>query len=188
MKKGVWCAALLLLLTGCQAPEAEPPGLIAEAELAVLEAEVTEGEASLALQENLALWYNLNLLQTREPGFRQAYEQILFYSDGVMGSLEIPSRSVHLPIYHGVDGGSGFGHDPDTAFPTGGTGNHPVLVTAEDISLAVGDRFVIHILGRELCYQVVAVRRVWDTTAAEGMDYCSLILGNGCQVLGIRGE
>ena len=186
MKRVIWCAILLFLLVGCQQPE-EAVSCVAEAELSRLEGELAgAGEASLALQENLAMWYNQNLREENDPAFREAYGSILFYSDGVMGSLEVPGKAIHLPIYHGLEGKSGFGHDPDTPFPIGQIGSHPVLVTGEAISLSPGDTFVIHILEADLTYQVTAVRKERDTTAVPGMDYCSLILENGYQILGIR--
>lgn len=186
MKLVIWCAALLFLLAGCQQPE-ETVSCIAEAELTRLEGELAETDPeSLALQKNLAMWYNQNLVEENDPAFRNAYDTILFYSDGVMGSLEIPGRQVHLPIYHGTDRGQGFGHDPGTAFPIGGEGNHPVLVTAEDLSLESGEEFVIHILGTDLIYQVVAVREDRDIIPVPGVDYCSLLLEENIQILAVR--
>lgn len=186
MKRVIWCVTLLFLLAGCQKPE-ETVSCIAQAQLTRLEGELaaTDGER-LAMQENLAMWYNQNLLEENDPDFREAYDTILFYSDGVMGSLEIPGREIHLPIYHGTAGARGIGHDPATAFPIGGTGNHPVLTIREAVSLEEGELFVIHIMGRDLTYQVVAVRDAWDTTPVPGVDYCSLIIGEDTQALAVR--
>lgn len=189
MKRVIWWLLLAVLLAGCQQP-AEPVSCVAETELERLESELTKETVDmLELQEKLAMWYNLNLLEVHDADFREAYNAILFYTDGVMGSLEIPSQQIHLPIYHGTDAGKGVGHDPETAFPVGGTGNHPVLIMGNDsCRMAVGERFVIHILGQTLTYQVVAVRENWDTTPVTGVDYCSLILGNGYQILAVRTE
>ena len=181
----IW-ASVLALLAGCAQPE-EAVYCIAEAELAVLRDDVTgAGADSLALQEHLAMWYNQNLVKENDPDFRRAYDTILFYTDGAMGSLEILDRQVHLPIYHGTEGERGFGHEPETAFPIGGTGNHPVLVTREVWELEPGTLFVIHILERDLTYRVEAVRTGRDTAAVSGVDYCSLILGDGTQILAVR--
>lgn len=186
MKWVICCVTLLFLLAGCQAPE-ETVSCIAEAELTRLEGELADSDPeSLALQENLAMWYNQNLRLENDPAFREAYNSILFYTDGVMGSLEIPGKEIHLPIYHGTDGEQGFGHDPGTAFPIGGEGNHPVLETSMDISLKSGEEFVIHILGRDLTYQIVSVLEGRDITPVPGMDYCSLVTGDGRQILAVR--
>lgn len=189
MKRAVLGMALVLLLTGCREP-AEPVSHVAETELSRLNAELVHTDTdTLELQRNLALWYNVNLLVTHDQEFRDAYDEILFYTDGVMGSLEIPSKQVHLPIYHGTDREKGVGHARDTAFPIGGAGNHPVLMLEEDIGrLDEGEKFVIHILGETLTYQVVAVREKWDTTPVPDTDYCSLILGETYQILGVRSE
>ena len=50
--------------------------------------------------------------------------------DGVMGSIEIPSIKVYLPIYHGTDSTSlekGAGHLENSSFPVGGRGTHAVI-------------------------------------------------------------
>lgn len=186
MKRVILCAALLFFMAGCREAEGIAAGCIEKAELTRPEGAVEADWEQYTLQENLAMWYNLNLLEENDPEYRMAYDTILFYSDGVMGSLEIPGQEIHLPIYHGKEGKGGFGHDPDTAFPIGQTGIHPVLVTDMEIGLNPDDTFVIHILGKDLCYRVAAVRRQWDTSAVPGVDYCSLILGNKTQVLAVR--
>lgn len=187
MKRVIWCVALLIFLVGCREAEEIAVSCIAEAELAMLEEDMAGSDReSLALQEALAMWYNLNLLEENDPAFRDAYAAILFYSDGIMGSLEIPGKEIHLPIYHGLEGNKGFGHDPQTAFPIGQPGDHPVLVTDTELPLRPGDTFVIHILDRELTYQVAAIRENWDTTAVPGVDYCSLIAGDRRQILAVR--
>ena len=184
MKWVIWCVIGALVLGGCGAPEEIVP-CVAEGELAALEGDMA-GAEGLALQENLALWYNRNLLEENDPDLREAYGTILFFSDGMMGSVEIPGIQLHLPIYHGPAGEKGFGHDPDSAFPIGGTGNHPVLVTEKALTLAVGDTFLIHILGRTLTYQVAAIRDDRDTTPAPEADYCSILTSDGTQYLGLR--
>lgn len=192
MKRVIWLLLLVLLLTGCLEPveTMEPVSCVAGAELTRLGKELAKTDMEmLELQENLARWYNVNLLVEHDKEYREKYSEILFYSDGVMGSLEIPSMQVHLPVYHGNSGDRGVGHDPDTAFPIGGIGNHPVLSVEEEIAcMEVGEQFLIHILGETLTYQVVAVREDWDTTPVPDMDYCSLILNEEYQILGVRTE
>lgn len=109
------------------------------------------------LQYNLAKWYNRNL-RTCEPetGFEAAYGEILWYTDGVMGILQLPGQDI--PIYHqGISGKiSGAGHRAESAFPIGGRGNHSVLELSGEWSrpdlpeeLTVG----IFCLGRTMVYR-----------------------------------
>ncbi len=101
---------------------------------------------------------------------------------GIIGTVEIPSINVTLPIYHGTSDEIlqiGAGHLVGTSFPVGGTGTHAVisghrgLVTARlftDLDkVAVGDMFYITVLDRELAYEVDQILVVLpeDTSAIE---------------------
>ena len=47
-----------------------------------------------------------------------------------MGSVEIPSIDVYLPIYHGTDSESlekGAGHLENSSLPVGGKGTHSII-------------------------------------------------------------
>lgn len=177
---------LLFFLVGCGAADETPEDPRSVFEYTGAERITVTDDATLTLQENLARWYNVNLAEELEPGFMDAYDQILFFSDGVMGSLECCGRW-ELPIYHG-ESEKGVGHDPNSAFPVGGEGNHSVLYLPADFGLEVGDLVTIHILNASLDYEIIAVRRALDVTAAPGMDYCSLIGKDGIQYLAVRVE
>lgn len=184
MKWVILC--FLLFLTGCGQTEKTE---VREPSAAVVrhgEELGNMGEDAVTIQRNLAQWYNLNLISEYDPDFRMAYGEILFFSDGVMGTLEIPEVG-ELAIYHDRSE-KGVGHDPDSAFPIGGTGNHAVLWLPEDLTPEEGDVFTVHILGGTLSYEIIAVRKKWDLSSVPGVDYCSLIGGDGRQYLAVRIE
>lgn len=186
MKPAIILCLLLIFLPGCQR-EAQPSVTTAsfEAELLRLEEELTTtGAKSSCLQLELARWYNFQLTQGVIPP-ENTYNSILFYTDGILGSVEIPSLPLHQPIYHD-NIGTGFGHAPTSPFPIGETGTHSILTTEESLPLAVGDQFLIHILDKTLTYRITAIRTDWDTTAVPGVNYCSILIGDTWQILGIR--
>ena len=142
---------------------------------------------TLAAQRRLAEEYNENLPEQGD------YDAILDFGNGVMGRIRIPRIGVDLPIYHGTSSrvlSKGVGHLAGTAFPIGGTGNHPVLTghtglpSAElftDLTeLEPGDRFYLNILGEVLVYRVDRIRvvlpeEVEDLAAEPGQDLCTLV-------------
>ncbi len=86
---------------------------------------------------------------------------------GIMGYVEIPSLSVSLPIYHGIDDTVlqvGVGHMEWTSLPVGGEGTHTVLSGHRGLpsaklfsdldKMAEGDVFILKILNETLTYQV----------------------------------
>ena len=122
---------------------------------------------------NEAKAYNQRLAQggmsfSLSPEETAAYEALLNPGDnGIMGTVDIPSIDVHLPVYHGIDERvlqEAIGHIEWTALPIGGTGTHCVvsghrgLPTARlftDIDkLVEGDFFTFNILGETLTYEV----------------------------------
>lgn len=141
------------------------------------------------LQENLARWYNLNLLlgDGAEP-VERAYPAILCFSDGIMASIEIPKLGLLLPIYHSPEAERGVTHMEGTALPIGGTGNHTVLVGPAElpegkvfgdlIFLEEGDLFYIHILGSTLTYRVteVGTHHPGKFQPVPGEDRCTLLM------------
>lgn len=87
--------------------------------------------------------------------------------DGIMGYLHIPSISVKLPIYHGVEEDilqTASGHLNGTRLPIGGEGNHSVLAAHRGLpsaklftdidQLQCGDKFYICVLDEILAYEV----------------------------------
>ncbi|MFB9974585.1 class C sortase [Allobacillus sp. SKP2-8] len=93
-----------------------------------------------------------------------------------MGSIEIPSIDVRIPIYHGVSEdvlSQGIGHMPNSSLPVGGKGNHAALTGHRGLpssklfrnldEIKVKDRFQIHTLGETLTYEVDDIQIVLPT-------------------------
>ncbi len=113
--------------------------------------------------------------------------------DGVMGQIVIPSIGVNLPISHGTEGSGmahGVGHVVNTSLPVGGASTHAVLAGHTGLPsavifdmldrLAVGDYFVIQVLGEDHAYRVTSTEVVLpDDTASlgvqEGEDLVTLV-------------
>lgn len=121
------------------------------------------------------------------------YDSLLDMSNGIMAYIEIPSINVYLPIYHGTDSETlekGAGHIQGTSFPVGGKGTHAVIAGHTGLpgkmlftnleQLQNGDTFIIHVLGKELTYQVdqILVVEPDDTSALQidsNKDYVTLL-------------
>lgn len=102
------------------------------------------------------------------------YESILSVDGSdVMGSIQIPSVKITLPIYHGTSDSVlevGAGHLEGSSLPIGGTGTHAVITGHRGLPSAKlftdldkvveGDYVVIHILNETLTYQVNQIRIV----------------------------
>lgn len=136
-----------------------------------------------------AMQYNQGLLEsnvTLNDAFSsggssdETYLSLLSLSpDGVMGTIEIPSIHVTLPIYHGTSSKvleEGAGHLEGSSLPVGGAGSHAVLSAHSGLpekrlfsdidQLAVGDHFKLLVYGLKLEYEVDDIRVVepWDTS------------------------
>lgn len=87
--------------------------------------------------------------------------------DGTLGTIEIPTLEILLPIYYGTQSNSltnGVGVVEGSSLPVGGEGTHSVIAGHSGLAssrlfsdieqLEVGDFFYIQILGTELAYQV----------------------------------
>lgn len=185
VKQRLFFLLILIFLVGCQAPcQTEAPDYAFEAPISHWERELEEASPqAIQLQQELARWYNYRLSNGMDC--QQAYESILFYTDGILGTVEFPSLDLQLPIYHGTEAPA-LGHEPTSAFPIGEAGNHSVLVTELPISLEAGDVYLIHIPGSVLTYQVVTVRTQPDTTSVPEMAYCSILVSGEYQILAIR--
>ena len=124
----------------------------------------------------------------------EGYDDILKINDtGIMGYLDIPSISVHLPIYHGTGTYAlqhGVGHLKTTSFPVGGDSAHAVLSAHSGLpnaamfdrlpEMEVGDTFSVTILSQTIYYQVYDIETVLpDQTASlyiqEGKDLVTLV-------------
>lgn len=115
------------------------------------------------------------------------------YGNGVMGTIEIPSISVNLPIYHGTDEeilSVAVGHVKESSLPIGGLNTRTVLTghrgtpqaklfTRLD-EMVEGDLFYIHVLGETLAYKVTDITTIEpeeleDLTVVEGKDLATLL-------------
>lgn len=112
---------------------------------------------------------------------------------GMMGHIEIEKLGVDLPIYHTTEDSVlqvGAGHVPGSSLPTGGTGIHTILSGHRGLpsaklftnldELEEGDRFVLHVLDRDLAYQVDQIRVVEPKELSNlkiipGQDYATLV-------------
>ncbi|MEI3606075.1 class C sortase [Pseudogracilibacillus sp. SE30717A] len=110
-----------------------------------------------------------------------------------MGSLEIPSIQVKLPIYHGVSEDvlqQGIGHMSNSSFPIGGVGTHTALTGHRGLpssklfrdldKVKLNEHFFIHTLDETLAYKVNDIQVVLPSETTwlqidETKDYVTLI-------------
>lgn len=109
----------------------------------------------LALQKNLAKWYNYNL-ELGTQGLEGAYETILNFGEGRMGVLGVPEWELRMAIFHGS--GGVVNHAPVTALPLGSREDHTVLYLGEDFPWEEGLSLYIDCLGQRLTYRVESIR------------------------------
>ena len=132
--------------------------------------------------------------------FRLSEEELEEYNQtldvtgtGIMGSVEIPSLDIRLPIYHGTNDEvlqNAVGHLEGTSLPVGGTGTHAAISAHRGLPTArlftdidqmkEGDLFFIKVLDRTLAYEVDQIRVVLpdemqDLAIDPQEDYCTLI-------------
>ena len=123
----------------------------------------------------------------------QSYYDIFDFGDGVMGSIEIPSIDVELPIYHGTTEETllkGAGHYEYSSLPTGELNTHSIITAhcglpeAELFTnlskLKIGDKFSITVMNITTEYtvddiSVVKPEEVCDVDWAEDKCYVSLV-------------
>lgn len=135
-------------------------------------------EGSLALREEDREEYNSNLNIS---------------GDGMMGSIQIPSINVSLPIYHGTEESvlqTAVGHIEGSSLPVGGIGTHTVLSGHRGLpsaklftdldKLDTGDIFMLCILDETLTYEVDQILIVEPQDIEELMidpqkDLCTLV-------------
>ena len=110
-----------------------------------------------------------------------------------MGSIEIPSININLPIYHGTSDevlSAGVGHLNESSLPVGGINTRSVLTGHRGLpnsklftrldELEIGDLFFIRVLNETLAYKVsdIEVIEPEDVSGLEieaGKDLVSLI-------------
>lgn len=144
-----------------------------------------------------------------DPQARPYADLLNLAGDGMMGYLDIPVLSVHLPVYHGTTAdvlARGVGHLQQTPLPVGGAGIHTVLTGHTGLAgkrlftdltqMEIGDQFTLHVAGQELAYQVDRIDIVDpdDTRLllpVEGQDLVTLVTcypyGINTQRLLVRG-
>ncbi|MBD7915858.1 class C sortase [Clostridium sp. Sa3CUN1] len=123
----------------------------------------------------------------------ESYNEILNMGNGIMGSIEIPSINVNLPIYHGTSDevlSAGVGHLNGSSLPIGGLNTKSILTAHRGLpssklftrldELVEGDLFFINVLGETLAYkindiQVIDPEDVSGLEIEEGKDLVSLI-------------
>ncbi len=113
--------------------------------------------------------------------------------DGVMGYVEIPCLGISMPVFHDTSENSmqrGAGHLYGTSLPVGGKNTHAVIAGHRGLpsmkaftdldQMKEGDIFILHMLQRELHYQVDRIETVLPSeTEALGIkpgeDYVTLL-------------
>lgn len=148
-------------------------------------------EAAEAYNRQLAQQGNA-MLNVSEEEEAEVFNLLNPLGTGMMGSIEIPAIQVNIPIFQGTGEKalqSGAGFWLGTSLPTGGPSTHCVLTAHNGLvkakmftdldKLQVGDQFTLHILDRDLTYQVdqILVTEPEDTSAlqiVEGKDYVTL--------------
>ena len=166
--------------------------------------EYNEAVAAMSQEDIQALWrsaeeYNQKLsehanpYQLSEEEYRDYMGQLNIDGNGVMGSIEIPSIDVKLPIYHGTSDSVlnvAVGHMEWTSLPVGGEGSHCVLSGHRGLpsaklfthldKLVEGDIFVLYVLDEVLTYEVdqiliVEPQNTEPLRIVEGEDLCTLV-------------
>ncbi len=152
--------------------------------------------------------YNDNLYHDRynffSKNWKKTYEnEIKIGQSGVMGYIDISDVNIHLPIYHGSDESVlqiGAGHLEYSSLPVGGKNTHCVLSAHtglpsarmfDDIhKLTKGSTFVIHVLKKNLTYQVDQIKivnpnQVRDIRIIKDKDLCTLVT---CTPMGLNNK
>ncbi len=120
-------------------------------------------------------------------------EQLNVAGNGIMGYIDIPDISCHLPIYHGVSDDVlqiAIGHMDGSSLPVGGESTHTVLSGHRGLpsamlftdldKLSVGDTFIITVLNEVFTYEIYDIATVLpyevDGLKIEaGKDLCTLV-------------
>jgi len=125
---------------------------------------------------------------------REEYNKLLNVTDnGIMGYIDIPDISCHLPIYHGISDDVlqiAVGHMDGSSLPVGGENTHAVLSGHRGLpsamlftdldKLVTGDTFIITVLNELMTYEIYDIATVLphevDSLKIEkGKDLCTLV-------------
>ncbi len=125
---------------------------------------------------------------------RKIYDaQLNITGNGIMGYIDIPEISCHLPIYHGVGNDVlqvAVGHMDGSSLPVGGESSHAVLSGHRGLpsaklftdldKLAAGDVFIITVLNEAYTYEIYDISTVLPNEVdglkiEKGKDLCTLV-------------
>lgn len=130
--------------------------------------------------------------ESAEQTESRSYYNVLDIGETI-GTIEIPSINVNLPIYHGISDdvlSQGIGHLSNSSFPVGGLGTHSALTGHRGLpssklfrdldKLEIDDVFYIHTLDETLAYKIDQIDIVLPTETnwleiREDKDYVTLI-------------
>ena len=157
-------------------------------------AEATLYNHDLTLRPRLVLRDAFDTADTPPDEESARYLSLLnVQQDGVMGFITIPKIGVEVPIYHTTSDSvltQGAGHLEGTSLPVGGESTHAALAGHRGLpsarlftdldQLVTGDLFEIHVLGRELTYQVddisvVEPKETQTLAIVPGEDHVTLV-------------
>ena len=150
--------------------------------------------------------YNTALSALPDPlnDYRQLadYDTILDVTGtGIIGYIDIPKISVHLPIYHGTSPevlNDAVGHLEGTSFPVGGANCHSVISAHRGLPsaklftdldrLTEDDRFTISVLDEVLTYEVetISVVRPFEMSGLRPVAGRDLVTLMTCTPYGIN--
>lgn len=147
----------------------------------------------MAREYNEVLFNSLTSLSCDKLSILESYNETLNIGNGIMGSIEIPSININLPIYHGTSDevlSTGVGHLNGSSLPIGGVSTKSVLTAHRGLpssklftrldELEIGDLFFIRVLNETLAYKIndIQIIEPEDVSGLEietGKDLVSLI-------------
>lgn len=157
----------------------------------------TSSDSEIHAELQMAAQYNKVIATDFFDGGNEEYEKILNdyfdildVDDGIMGTIEIPSIKVKLPVYHGESEDvlkKGAAHLEKTSFPIGGIdtracvsahSGYPSQKFFDDIDELISDDIIyIRILNQKLTY------KVFDKEVVEPDDITKLKVEHGKELL-----
>ncbi|MDR1017477.1 MAG: class C sortase [Lachnospiraceae bacterium] len=168
-----------------------------------------------AEEYNETLLGQAELIDPFDPSIKNTksypYDNLLNISgNGLMGTVEIPSIGVNLPIYHGTSTdvlNKGAGHLQQTSLPVGGVNTHSVISAHTGSNIAKffdnlrkvkeGEVFLIKVANRTMAYKINQIKIIKpsdtsDLHIMDGKDYVTLVTctpyGVNSHRLLVRGE
>lgn len=157
------------------------------------DAEWAKAEAYNASLVPIKLPDSFSEAETEKDPDRQYMQCLNLTGDGMMGTVEIPSINITLPIMHTTNNDvleNAAGHLEGSSLPIGGEGTHSVIAAHRGLASAAlftdldkvkkGDHFYLHILNQTLAYEVCEINVVEPTDTdslgiRDGEDLCTLL-------------